>query len=74
MLQHRALLDSDSLDPSLIVMIQLSEEEEKRMGVVDELVTDFRAKHPRLFPEGEALTMIEAKAQDTGWVSKKWCR
>ena len=70
MLRHRALLDGDGLDPGLILKIQLGEEEETRMGVLGELVVGYRAKHPRLFPEREDLTAVEAKAQDT-WVSKK---
>ena len=70
MLRHNALLDSASLDPRFILEIQLSEEEETKMGVVDEVVTSYRAEHPGLFPEGEELAAIRAKAEDTR-VSKK---
>ena len=65
MFRHRALLDSGGLDSGLILKIQLGEEEETRMGVDDELVTGYRAKHPRLFPDREDLTAIKAKVQDT---------
>jgi len=70
MLRHNVLLGDAGLNPSFILEVQVSKEEEMRMGVLDELVTGYRAKHPGLFPDGEDLTMIEAKAQDTR-VSKK---
>ena len=35
------------------------------MGIPDDLVTSYRAKHPEVFPEGEDLVAIEAKAQST---------
>jgi hypothetical protein len=62
---HKTLLDKTDLDPHFILEIQLGEEEEARMGIPDELVTGYRAKHPGLFPEGEDLAATEAKAQDT---------
>ena len=70
MLRHNALLNSASLNPCFILKIQLSKEEEMKMGVVDEVVTSYRAEHPGLFPEGEELATIRAKAKDTQ-VSKK---
>ena len=66
-LRHNILLNNIGLDPSFILEVQLSEEEEMRMGILKELVTDYRTKHSDLFPD---LTVIEAKAQDTR-VSKK---
>ena len=36
-----------------------------KMGILDELAVSYRAKHPGLFPEGEDLAAIKAKAQNT---------
>lgn len=69
-LRHSILLNSTSLDPHFILAIQLSKEEEERMGVPDESVVSYRTKNPGLFPKGEDLAAIEAKAQDSP-VSKK---
>lgn len=63
MLRHNALVDNAGLDPDFILKIQLGDEEEKRMGVSDQLVAGYRAKHPGLFPEGETLSAIKAKTQ-----------
>ena len=69
-LRHKDLLNSANLDPHFILEIQLGDEEETSMGILDELVASYHAEHPGLFPEGEGLTMVKAKAQDTR-VSKK---
>ncbi|KAF9642030.1 hypothetical protein BDM02DRAFT_3194047 [Thelephora ganbajun] len=70
MLRHKVLLDSASLNPQFILEIQLGKEEETRMGILGEFITSYHTKHPGLFPEGEDLITIEAKAQDTR-VNKK---
>ena len=65
MLMHKTLLDNADLNSHFILEIQLSKEEETKMDIPDELITGCRAKHACLFPEGEELAIIEAKAQDT---------
>ena len=69
-LRHKALLESSDLDPQFILDTQLGEEEASKIGVPDELVADYRARHPGLFPDAEQLTGIEARAKDER-VSKK---
>jgi hypothetical protein len=63
--RHKDLLDSASLDPRLILEIQLGKDEEVTMGIPNDLVTRYRAGHPGLFPEGEELIAVAAKAQGT---------
>ena len=65
MLTHKTLLEKSGLDPHFILEIQLGEGEETMMGIPDELVTDYYTKHRGLFPDGEDLAAIEAKAQDS---------
>lgn len=65
MLTHKTLLENAGLDPHFILEIQLDKEEETRMGIPNELVTDYYTKHPSLFPDGEDLAAIETKAQDS---------
>ena len=41
------------LDPQFILDTQLGEEEASKIGVPNELVADYRARHPGLFPDAE---------------------
>jgi len=68
--RHNGLLNSASLNPRFIIEIQVSKEEEIKMGVPDDLIINYRAQNPGLFPEGADLAVIEAKSQDSP-VSKK---
>jgi len=68
--KHNNLLNNASLDPRFVIEIQVSKDDEIKMGIPNDLVINYRAQNPRLFPEGADLAAIEAKVQGNP-VSKK---
>jgi len=71
---HASFVPSTSSWLFTLVIYRLvvgGEDEEVMMGIPDNLVTGYRAGYPGLFPRGEDLIAIEAKAQGTQKPAKR---
>ena len=73
MFRHSNLLDNGGLDPHFIIEIQFGKDEGSMMGIPDNLTTSYFAQHPSLFPDGENLVAVMARAENTGKPAKRHC-